>query len=238
MNTYFNLNRIGYLLRADWIEHKKNLLLSLGGVSLVWITNLYFIWYGYTEADSQKVFLYIGELVTFIYYCRFISKKVHQPKGLYYTLPASNQEKYLVLLLEGLLFFLVFTGIFCLGLFLFKFFVPDFPVISLFELYDGYISIRPIPIAFLLCLSSIIVLSHITFRKHASLIGLAGVALYVLLFIGVSWEVGTMIANDAYNTIVNEAFNFMIPLFEPALLVTTVVVLYIGYLKLQEKELR
>jgi hypothetical protein len=238
MDTYFNLNRIGYLLRADWIENKKSLLLTLGGVSLVWIACLYLIWHGYTESSFQQAFFYIGELITFIYYCRFLSKKVHQPKGLYYTLPASNQEKYFILLFEGLLFFLGFTGIYWLGLFLFKFFSPDFPVMSLSELYYGYAGINPIPIPILLCMSSIIFLSHLTFRKLAFLISFTGMALYVLLFIGVAWKVGYMITDGVYNDIASEAFNFMRQLFVPALLVVTLIVFYIGYLKLKEKELR
>ncbi|MDR1180386.1 MAG: hypothetical protein LBL13_00185, partial [Bacteroidales bacterium] len=92
MDTYFNLNRISYLLRADWIEHKKSLLLSLGGVLLVWIVMLYFS--GSDNTKAQRLSFFLGGLITFIYYCRFISKKIHRPKGIYYTLPASNQEKY------------------------------------------------------------------------------------------------------------------------------------------------
>ncbi|MDR3140903.1 MAG: hypothetical protein LBU37_04150 [Tannerellaceae bacterium] len=238
MDTYFNLKRIGYLLRADWIEHKKSLLFCLGGVSFVWIASLYFIWSGRTEANFQKAFFFIGELVTFIYYCRFISKKIHQPKGLYYTLPASNQEKYFTLLFEGLLFFLAFAGIFRLGLFLFKLFSPGFSVVSLSGLYDGYDGISHAPIAILLCLSSIIFLSHITFRKFASLIGFTGIALYILLFAGVSWKVVSTLTNDTGVTFVNEAICFMRQLFTPVLLIVTIVVLYIGYLKLKEKEQR
>jgi hypothetical protein len=245
MDTYFNLNRISYLLRADWIEHKKNLLLSLGGVSLVWIALLYFKGldsmgtqlHDNTGIQLQKTFFFIGGLITFIYYCRFISKKIHQPKGLYYTLPASNQEKYFTLLFEGLLFFLAFAAIFWLGLFLFKLFSPAFSLISLSELYHGIISI-----GLLLFVSSIIVLSHIAFRKHAVLICFTGIAVYVLLFVYVSMKVLSVNTVGFHpfikSSFANEAVGFMKLVCTPTLLVATIVVLYIGYLKLKEKELR
>jgi hypothetical protein len=235
MDTYFNLNRISYLLRADWIEHKKSLLLSLGGSLLVWIALLYF--YG-SETKGQRISFFLGGLITFIYYCRFISKKIHQPKGLYYTLPASNQEKYFTLLFEGLLFFLAFATIFWLGLFLFKLFSSTFSLISLSELYHGIISI-----GLLLFVSSIIVLSHITFRKHAVLISFTGIAVYILLFVYVSIKV-LFVDTVRFRSFIESSFaneavvEFMKLICTPVLLAATIVVLYIGYLKLKEKELR
>lgn len=237
MDTYFSFNRIKYLLQADWIEHKKNLLLSLGGVSLVWISILYFVGLGSVKTNFQGAFFYIGGFITFIYYCYFISKKIHQPKGLYYTLPASNQEKYFALLLEGLLFFVVFALIFWLGLFIFKLFAPSFTMINISQLYHGISHI-----GLLLFVSSIIFLSHITFRKLALLISFAGIALYVLLFAGVSMKIITMTTDifEPYfiSSFAYDAFGIMKQLFTPVLLIATIVVLYVGYLKLKEKELR
>jgi hypothetical protein len=237
MDTCFNLNRIIYLLQADWIEHKKNLLLSLSGVSLVWIAMLYFIGLSSTGTTFQGAFFFMGGLVTFIYYCRFISKKIHQPKGLYYTLPASNQEKYFTLLFEGLLFFLVFVLIFWLGLFLFKLLAPAFTVINLSELFHGVSSA-----GLLFFISSIIFLSHITFRKFASLISLTGIALYILLFVSASIKIMSITTDILHPSFISsfayDTFNFMKQLFTPVLLIATIVVLYVGYLKLKEKELR
>ncbi|MDR0748071.1 MAG: hypothetical protein LBF62_00690 [Tannerellaceae bacterium] len=235
MDTYFNLKRIGYLLQADWIEHRKSLLLCLGGVSLVWIAILYFAGPGDLATNHQRNFFYVGGLVTFIYYCRFAGKKIHQPKGLYYTLPASNQEKYFTLLLEGVLFFLAFTVVFWVWLFLFKLLAPAFSVITPSGLYDGVT-----PTVLLVFISSVILLSHITFRKHATLIGFTGMALYVLLFAGVALKIvpaviDGSVADAAY---LRKAFKFMMQLFTPVMLATSIVVLYIGYLKLKEKELR
>jgi hypothetical protein len=239
MNTYFNLNRIGYLLQADWIEHRKSFLLSMGGSLLVWITLLYFNGGG---TEAQRLSFFLGELITFIYYCRFISKKIHQPKGLYYTLPASNQEKYFVLLFEGILFFLAFAAIYGLGLFLFKLFSPSFVMVSLFSLYAGT---EPIGLLLVLLLSAIIILSHITFRKLATLIALMGTALYLLLLISTLVKVVSMVSSDGGFNLANltpefalEASLFMKQLFVPVTLAATIVVLYIGYLKLKEKELR
>jgi hypothetical protein len=232
MDTYFNLNRIGCLLRADWIEHRKSLLLCLGGVALVWIALLYFNEPYNANTSLQKAFFFIGGFVTFIYYCRFTGKKIHQPKGLYYTLPAGNEEKYFTLLLEGFLFFLAFAGIFWSGLLLFSLFTPDFSMIGLSELYQDATLI-----SLLLLLSSVIFLSYITFRKFALLIGVTGIVLYVSVYAGIwikildhrsylsllftNWEAG--VAKQAGTQV---------------LLVAAIVVLYIGYLKLKEKELR
>ncbi|MDR1201139.1 MAG: hypothetical protein LBL58_05840 [Tannerellaceae bacterium] len=234
MNTYFNLNRVNYLLRVDWVEHRKSLLLGLGGVLLVWIALLYFV---EPKANVQSGFFFVGGLAVFIYYCRFIGKKIHQPKGLYYTLPASNEEKYFTLLVEGLLFFLVFVGIFWLGLGLFKLLSPAFVGIGLTELcYDV------IPLELWGVVSSVIFLSHIAFRKYALLIVVTGIALYVLLFTGVSLKI-VSVASDAFNpyfmsSFAYEALDFMKSIAAPVLVVATIVVLYIGYLKLKEKELR
>jgi hypothetical protein len=242
MDTYFNLNRISYLLRADWIEHKKNLLLSLGGVSLVWIALLYFK--GLGDMGLQKAFFFIGGLITFIYYCRFTGKKIHQPKGLYYTLPASNQEKYFTLLFEGLLFFLIFTGIFWLGLFLFKLFVPAFIMVSPSELYHVVSLVDFLPFMFAIALiSSIIFLSYITFRKFALLISITGITLYVLLYVGTWIKIFDYLHQSDFvmsftGEVTGEATDLIKQLLTLVLLAATIVVLYIGYLKLKEKELR
>lgn len=237
MDTNFSLYRIKHLLLADWIENKKSLLLGAGVLFIILISILLLNDVNSGRTNVQAAYFFIAGLSVFVYYCQFISKKVHKPKGIFYTLPANNAEKYLVFMLEGAIFFAGFFLIFWAGLFIIKLFIPHFVMIKMSELYHGISSI-----GMMAFLSSIIFLSYLTFRKHALLISFAGLGLYVALFSGALFKVLSMTADIRQPYFISsfafDAFEFLKQYLTPALLVASVIILYIGYLKLKEKELR
>ncbi len=237
MNTNFSLHRIKLLLLADWIEYKKSFMLAMGVLFLVIIAISFIGQMGSNSQAGQATIFILGGLITFVYYCRHIGRKIHQPKGLYYTLPASNEEKYFTILLESLVYFISFLIVFWLAMYVRKLFAHHFNVLSISELY-----IKTNGIGILLFFSSLLFLSHMTFKKHPMLIGFAGIAAFQLLFITVMVKVFPSFA-EIYNpyfisSFVSDTFMFLFNYMTPILLICTIVVLYVGYLKLKEKELR
>ncbi|MDR0430495.1 MAG: hypothetical protein LBH58_08485 [Tannerellaceae bacterium] len=236
MNNNFSLQRIKYLLLADWIENRKFFLLGAGALFIGLIAIQLLL--GIRSIETQLAYFYLGGFVVFVYYCQYISNKVHKSKGLFYTLPANNLEKYLSFLLEGLFFFVGFSCVFWIGLFMLKAFGGSFTIVKFSQLYMGVSDIG------LLCLvPSILFLSHLVFRRYAMLISFAGISLFVLLVGWISlkvllvsvdyWSDPYSISNSAL-----EALDFLMQSFTPALLVCSFVVLYVGYLKFKKKELR
>lgn len=234
MNTTFSFYRIKHLLLADWIENKKSVLLGAGVLFIGLISIILLI--GIDSVKAQGSYFFISGFFVFIYYCRFIGKKIHQFKAIYYTLPAGNIEKYTTFMLEGLAFFLGFFFIFEAGLFTLKLFFPDFILITPSELYRGVSSI-----SLLIFVESLIFLSHLTFRKNATLICFAGIALFVIIIGGIFSKL--ILANNFFHSFFtsasfDETYGVMKQLISPALLVASIVVLYIGYIKLKVKQLR
>jgi hypothetical protein len=231
METNFSLNRIRLLLQADWIEHKKSLLLNMGVLFLVWMVILWILYLGDgTDLTLQKLFYYTGAFVALNSFCSLAGRKLHRPKGLYYTLPASNEEKYAALLLDGIIYFLCFQLVFWGGLLLWKALVPTLAVSGFadFGLTDKDKLVFLFPIALLF-------LSYLSFRKHAFLIA-AGIGnLYLLLF---SLAVAVYIDTSGIMSVNFDAFAFLSKYLIPVILVATLVVVYAGYLKLKEKEQR
>jgi hypothetical protein len=232
------------MLQADWIEHKKGLLFSIGLLFLIWILILWAsLRFGSgvgTEAQHNFFFcICFGALIAF---CSFAGRKVFRSKGLYYTLPAGNGEKYFTLLLEGLIYFLAFHLVFWGALYVCKLFVAWFEVIP-FQLY--YIDSESQAMgseSLLTFLASLFFLSYLSFRRRPFLIALGGIVGYSCLFAlllfkcisGLVTSTGTYLDTSS----VSDAFTLMFAGFRPAMLVSTAVVMYVAYLKLKERELR
>lgn len=101
MNTAFSLKRIGYILRADLIEHKKNVFLYM-------LLLLGVFTYLLHDSPITRTFPihYFVLFVLSIIYCRYVGHKIHRREGLFLTLPATTEEKYVALLLEGTFIYL------------------------------------------------------------------------------------------------------------------------------------
>jgi hypothetical protein len=106
MKNNFNLHRIGLMLKADWIEYKKSFLLFAG---LLLALNLFLFRVNDRESGMEmQSFIYIaGMLGTLIYFYTFIGWKVHRSKNRFLTLPAGAMEKFVEILVVGFIFLCV-----------------------------------------------------------------------------------------------------------------------------------
>lgn len=241
MNQFFSLQRISWLLRKDWIESKRSLGYALVAFLVVvfpflWITT-------YDDDKSNQVAFYILGLVgSFIYFCKQAGKKIHFAKGIYLTLPASTEEKYFTLLLEGVLTLIVYIGLFWISLYGWSLINPEFhpaPISVVYRSIEG----GSVSIFF----ASLLFLSYLTFKKHALAIAIAGIGagLGVLIALGF-WllkieinregmtETGWFLNPDALSSTVG----FLTDHANSAMAIFTLIILYIAYLKLKEKESR
>lgn len=114
MKTDFSIQRINLLLRKDWIENKKKLaygvLVILGVLFFFLLSSI--LW----DTRFRTFTLYVlGSLGTFIAFCSYVNLMIHRPRGLFLTLPASNQEKYAAILIEGIVVFLAYQVTFWTG---------------------------------------------------------------------------------------------------------------------------
>lgn len=114
MKTDFSIQRINLLLRKDWIENKKKLAY---GVLVILGVLFFFLLSSILWATRFRTFtLYVlGSLGTFIAFCSYVNLMIHRPRGLFLTLPASNQEKFAAILIEGIMVFLMYQATFWIG---------------------------------------------------------------------------------------------------------------------------
>lgn len=239
----FSLQRIGRLLRKDAIEYKKNILYVTGASLLVMFALLYSS--TMTEPGKfvrqQNFFFFLGTFGSFLYFCRFAGNKMHRPKGIHITLPASAAEKYTVLLLEWIFIWMVFNALFWSAVGGLKAINPSAPVLGWTAIGGHNHGIYPA-----VFLSSLLFLSYLTFRKYAGAIFCGGVAAFVLLMAGLAtlllryvilpkneWKEGFLESVPLFKTL-----NILADYGAPVLLLSTGIVLYVAYLKFKEKEIR
>ncbi|MDR1938322.1 MAG: hypothetical protein LBQ73_07480 [Tannerellaceae bacterium] len=233
MNTNYNFRRIQLILRADWMEYKKNYLLGMGVLFLVWMLLLFLVYLSEKPDGSPAGFWGIGMLVALVSFCQHAGRKMHRQKGNFLMLPANTGEKYTALLLEGLAYFAGFQIVFWVGFWIWKPFIPELSI-PLNANFNGLASA-------LLFHSSLLFLSYMTFRKHAFLIMTGGLAVYMLLFATLAARIaaGSDLSHAHFESFyLYDAFVFLSNCFTPVMLVSTLVVMYVSYLKLKEKELR
>lgn len=243
MSNTFSLNRIKLLLRADWIEHHARISFHIGAVIAGMV--VYFLIAlnsaGNINPERKQFLAFIfGFIGTLIYYCRYIGSKIHQPKGLFLTLPANTIEKYAVLLIEGILIVLLYQFTFWIGLYAISLFIPNFPVMNVWVIQNNF------PLSIGAFVFSLLFLSFVTFRKHAFVIAICGYAVFITGLVGLIYVLSGMINGDMpceinffaemnpFMNTVSFLGKYYVYMFSSA----TLVVFYIAYLKLKEKELR
>lgn len=241
MNNTFSFHRIIPLFRIDWIEQKKSILLAFASVIAIVIV---YVWMSKSSIEkdniSKQQMLYVfGMVGTLAYFCRYAGKKVHDPKGPYLTIPASTLEKYCVLLLEGLLFFLFFHFLFWGSLYICSILFPFYPIIRIQAIYDTTAPIKEMS----LFLALLLFLAHLSFRKFALLITIAGLFLLGASYAGIT---SLLIHHvDYFNNMPPFMFNplngtgeFIAANLKDVIYTVIPILLYISYLKLKEKEVR
>lgn len=233
MNTRFSIQRVGLLLRRDWIEYRKKVMLY--ALIFVGIFAICLLWPAY---DSQRAFnpssfYFFGLMGSAIVYFRYVGQAIHQPKGLFLTLPANTSEKFGALLLEGIAIFTVFHGLFWAAVGFGSWFVP----IKQFNMANLWYELWGLSV--MLFLSSVMFLSFVTFRKFAFgiTVGIYFSMLAALVGIAYLFRDTVFMRNGEINFC--QGYEPWIShLVAPIFLLLTFGVLYLAYIRLKRKELR
>ena len=228
MKTDFSIQRINLLLRKDWIENKKKLaygvLVILGVLFFFLLSSI--LW----DTRFRTFTLYVlGSLGTFIAFCSYVNLMIHRPRGLFLTLPASNQEKFAAILIEGIVVFLTYQVML----------IHIQPV----AFKDIIMTLQDFTM--LAFVGSLMFLSYVTFKKYALGIACGGYILIIASIIGIVYLcINILNIQPGLNSFCYEssplytAVYWLSFAFTPAFLIATLVILYVAYLKLKEKELR
>ena len=218
MKTDFSIQRINLLLRKDWIENKKKLAYGV----LVILGVLFF-------------FL----LSSILWDTRFRTFTLYELGGLFLTLPASNQEKFAAILIEGIVVFLTYQVTFWTGTGIASMLIHIQPV----AFKDIIMTLQDFTM--LAFVGSLMFLSYVTFKKYALGIACGGYILIIASIIGIVYLcINILNIQPGMNSFCYEssplytAVYWLSFAFTPAFLIATLVILYVAYLKLKEKELR
>ena len=238
----FSFQRIKLLLKADYTEYKIYLYYALGAFAAIISVAFIIMNMEDTERGKLQIQYSLFWLMLFscsTYFCQYVGRKVHEYKNTYLTLPARTSEKYVVILLEGflllLLLYLLFTG--CMHFPLL--FGLNYPITGN-SLLTGKLS--PFVAMFLIAL---MFLAYLSFRKYAFLVtigGYIGIMAAFYLFLGCFGGRLTHNLHQASSFFEMTPFSYTLEWlvrYHPAsMTVATIIILYIGYLKLKEKEAR
>ena len=242
MHTNFSLQRIKLLLLADKTELFRQYFLSILSyiaVTIAYLMIVKYVFHNEQQVEQKVYFFYkIGLFLFFLFFCRFANQKVHQIKGQYLTTPASSIEKFAVLLTDGILLLLFFHILFYILLYIASFLIPEIQTLETNKI------IGKIPVSLYIFIASTFFLANITFRKNANPIVVVSYALLVFAF-GI-WAIPILRAvrepqGNVYmieTTPLYYLYNFLTQYHGIILYAATLVVLYISYLKLKEKQIR
>jgi len=224
MNAIFSFKRIGLILRADWIENRKSWMISMGLLLLAYVLMM---WDQFHVQNNM-----VGWTVLFsaILFFNYVGKKIHRSKGLFLTLPASNQEKFIAIWLVAL-FYIVscFVVLWCaIGV---NNLISGYPVVELFKTVPkaGTIAVT----VFFTCW---LFASYVTFRKNAFFIG---VALLIALVAGVArilFEVKTIKFLNSYDW--GEGIGTIFHHYYIVVYLLSAALLYYSYWRLTKKQIR
>lgn len=247
MNT-ISLKRIKLLLLADWYELKEYLLWGIVSAVGFFLVTMLFSDFQLNEPELTNA-LYFMILGTFLLTFNFMNYRINSVKGLGFLTPAKPVEKFIslfivmfIMIVLGFVVYFIVTGTFSLirtGVINEVIYQPvillsEYPLFSLF---------------FLLVLSNIFLLSMLSFkRKYAPLKSLLIIAGIVFVLMKIGFEnifyfmgyrgatingIGSCYYDGFYPGILS------ILLFSPYIIgVGLVVLFYVSYLKVKEKEQR
>lgn len=238
----FSFQRIKLLLKADYTEYKIYLYYALGAFAAIISVAFIIMNMEDTERGKLQIQYSLFWLMLFscsTYFCQYVGRKVHEYKNTYLTLPARTSEKYVVILLEGflllLLLYLLFTGCMHFPL-LFRL---NYPITGN-SLLTGKLS--PFVAMFLIAL---MFLAYLSFRKYAFLVtigGYIGIMASFYLFLGCFGGRLTHNLHQASSFFEMTPFSYtlewLVRYHPVSMTVATIIILYIGYLKLKGKEAR
>ena len=248
MNT-ISLKRIKLLLLADWYELKEYLMLGVLACTGVVLAIMLFDQDFKLNDVNLTTLLSFMLLATFFLSVNFINYRANSTKGLGLLTPAKPIEKFLTLFIVMLLLFVLCFLIYFIttithslirtGTINENIYQPIYPLFNDFQM----------PLFFILTLASIYILLMFTFKgRYAPLMSVLSIVgiIFVLMkidFLNITYFMGFRgyAANDI-GLVYHDGFYpgiLSILLFSPYIFGAALVVLfYVSYLKLKEKEQR
>jgi len=246
MKKNFSFHRIGLMLKTDWIEYKKSFLLFAG---LLLAVNLFIF---LIDRNGFQIFVFSATMFgTLMFFYTFTGWKVHRSKNRFLTLPANTVEKFVELLIVGIIFFGVcklihLTVLGCSHLFMDTqiWFMNDLPVDAIAR--ADFFSQISMAVIMLLFISTYFLVSCLTFRKYPLPLGALILILYGIVCV---YTVYFFVKIENFNTInMSDGFFRSNAMIETILFlntyigwglgIATVVLLYVSFLKLKEKQIR
>lgn len=226
MNTTFSFKRILHLLHADWIEYDTYILFySIAMLAALTVFMIY--------NTGIAVFLFLLMCVA-VGYCRFAGDKVHRSTGMFLTLPASTPEKFVTLLLEGLLFFVAYGILFGLAYLIVSLFV-DHQVFYYYESYPELYSFCSFPqVSLWLFLFTLLFFFNVAVRKYAIIF--FAIVSVVFLFAS-SQYAKSMFERGLVSDIPHSLSDLPLWVIE-ALYALSGLLLYLSYVQFKRKQLR
>ena len=242
MKNNFNLHRIGLMLKADWIEYKKSFLLFAG---LLFAHNLFLFLVRVNNEETQSLIFLPSIIGTLIYFYTFVRWKVHRSKNRFLTLPAETVEKFVEILVVGLIFLCVCVLIHTVILGLVH--LINGAPLRLWFIHDIRLDARSATgICMLSFICTFLFMCCIAFRKYPLplgaliLIGYGIVCVYtVYLFVKIDgFTAFTNRGGFIQSNAIIDTTLFLSKYHIWGLGIATIVLLYIAYLKLKEKQIR
>lgn len=234
MNNIFDFKRIGLMLKADILEYKKSFLLFSG---LLFLAFLAIFW----KADETgKIALFIiGNTIALVSYYNLVGRKIHRSRSQFLMLPASTFEKFVEILLLGIAYLAISSIIYILALLLSNLFFKS-GLMDINQILGN--SFLP-ALAFSFFLSSFLLLSYITFRKYALGIGVASLMFILFSFLGIYAFLLNNIIQDyewafIFLDTIQNTLMFLQKYSSLFMTVSGIVLLYVSYVKLKEKQIK
>jgi hypothetical protein len=243
MKNNFSFRRIGLMLKADWIEYKMAFLIfaaSLLAINLFMFQNM---------REGFQAFLFVAGIISCILFSyMLVGWKVHRSKNRFLTLPCSTIEKFIEILLVG--FILI-----CFYLLIYTIIAGSSHLISgepMWLLTGANLNVQPaeskiLAIGLILFICIFLFMCSIAFRKFPLGIGIlmlisyASIISYTIYFI-VRYEKLLNISNSQSGFIQSNALFETMQLLNTynvwVMCIASVVLLYVSYLKLKEKQIR
>ena len=244
MKNKFSFSRIGLMLKADWIEYNKAFLLFAG---LLVAANLFLF---LQMARGFQIFLFIAGIFSAltVFYI-FTGWKVHRAKNRMLTLPANTLEKFVEILIIFLILFSVYFLIYTILVYIAH--LTSGEAIWLLSVFDNNADPTLINTVtgFVLFVCAFQFMCCIAIRKYALGVGTLFLFVYAMV---IAYSTYLLVEVDGFN--IDNKFNFhsgfirsnaMIEMMRfiyayntLCICIAAVVLIYISYLKLKEKQIR
>ena len=244
MKNKFSFSRIGLMLKADGIEYKKAFFLFAG--LTVAINLLLFL----QMATGFQAFLLIaGLFFTLTAFYVFTGWKVHRSKHHFLTLPASTLEKFIEILIICLILFGVYFLIYTVLIYLAH--LKSGEAIWILSVFNADVDMTAfgMVIGLIIFICAFQFMCCIAIRKYSLVIGSLFLIIYAMVIVYSTYLLFKIEGLDKINNIrVDSGIFRSNAIFEMSNIINTyntlcmciaaIVLTYISFLKLKEKQIR